>query len=92
MLGNAAVDFFGQRLQVFKKGLDEIVNFTTGGRERKRPAVKQRRAQKFLELGHLEADRRLLDAVGDVMNRFRDAAMPGHVIEQFQVVDVHRMQ
>jgi len=51
--------------------------------------VKQRRAQKFLELRHLGADRRLLDAVGDVVDCRHDAAVFGDVVEQFQMMDIH---
>ena len=51
--------------------------------------MKQRRAKKFLQLGNLGTDCRLLDAVGDVVHRRHDAAVPGDVIEQFKMMDVH---
>ena len=85
----AALQLIGDPLQIPKKGLDEFVQLGPGGRQFKRPALKQRRAQKFLQLGNLRAHRRLLDAIGNVPHRRHDAAVPGHVIKQFEVMDVH---
>ena len=68
---------------------DEFKKFFALRRQRKRPPVKQGRAEKFLELRDLGADRRLLDAVGNVPHRRHDAAMPGHVVKKFEMVNVH---
>jgi hypothetical protein len=37
----------------------------------------------------LRADRRLLDAVGDVAHRRHDPAVPGDEIKKFKMMDVH---
>ena len=50
----------------FEKKAGELVQFFSFRRQRKWPAVKQGHAEKFLELRDLGADRRLLDAVGNV--------------------------
>ena len=64
-------------------------SFSPSGGQRKRPPVKQGHAEKFLELRDLGADRRLLDAVGNISHRRHDAAVPGDVIKQFEVMNVH---
>ena len=68
---------------------DEFKKFFALRRQRKRPPVKQGRAKKFFKLRHLRAHRRLLDAVGNVPHRRHDAAVPGDVIKQFEVMNVH---
>jgi hypothetical protein len=54
--------------------------------------VKQGHAEKFLELRDLGTDRRLLDAVGNVPHRRHDAAVPGHVVKKFEMMNVHVRQ
>ena len=84
-----ALKFVGDFVEVGKKRLDELVKFPALRCQRKRPPLKQCHAKKFLELRHLRADRRLLDAVGNVPHRRHDAAVPGDVIKKFEVMNVH---
>ena len=48
-------------------------------------------AKEFFELDDLAADGGLLNAVGHVAHGFADAAVFGDVIEEFKVVNVHRI-
>jgi hypothetical protein len=84
-----ALKFVGDFVEVRKKRLDELVKFFAFCRERKRPPLKQCYTKKFFELRDLGADRRLLDAIGNVPHCRHDAAVPGDVIKQFEVMNVH---
>jgi hypothetical protein len=88
----AALQFAGHRVDTREKGFDEAVKLFPGRRQRKRAPVEKRRSQKFLQLAHLAAHRRLLDAVGNVPHRLADAPVPRDIIEKFQVVDVHTLK
>jgi len=48
-----------------------------------------RLAEGIFELENLAADAGLLDAVGHLPGRGADALVPGDVIEEFEMVDVH---
>src|SRR5437016_2745442 len=89
LLGRSAAQFVGQSFQPFKEWLDKTKQLFAGAGQGKRPAMEQRDTQGFFELNDLCADRRLLNAVGNVAHRLADASVPGDVIEQLQVVDVH---
>jgi hypothetical protein len=58
--------------------------------ESKGAAFEKLRAEIVFERAHLAADRRLLDAEGNVPHRRTNAAVAGDIIEQLQVVDVHQ--
>src|ERR1017187_5326402 len=85
----AALEFVRDLFEVGKKRFRERIKLFSFRRQRKRPPLKQRYAQKFLKLRHLRAHRRLLDAVGNVPHRRHNAAVPRDVIKQFEMVDVH---
>jgi hypothetical protein len=92
VLGDAAANFFGHRLEILKERLDELVEFFAGRRQGKGPPMEERHAQALLQLNDLPADGWLLDAIRHVAHRFADAAVPGYVIKQFEVVDVHAIE
>ena len=79
----------GDLVESGKEWLDEFEKFFALGRQRERPAMKQRHAEKFFQLRHLSAYRRLLDAVRNMAHRLRDAFMPRDIIEQFKVMNIH---
>ena len=54
------------------------------------PALEQRDSQIFFQLRHLSADCRLLNSVRDIAHGLANAPVPGHVIKEFQVMDVHK--
>ena len=85
----SAPQLFADRRDVVEEGLDESKEFLPRRRELEWPALKQRQPQIFLELDHLTAHRRLLNAVRHVAHGFADAPVPGHVVEQFKVMGVH---
>ena len=74
-----------------KKGWMKLVQLLAGRRQREGPPLEERHPQVFLQLRHLPAHRRLLNAVRDVAHRLGNAAVPGDVIKQLQMVDVHQM-
>src|SRR5882672_207291 len=51
--------------------------------------MEQGDAERFFKLNDLRADRRLLNAVWNVAHRLTNASVPGDVIEQLQMMDVH---
>src|SRR5262245_11663281 len=61
-----------------------------GRGEAQRGAFEELRAGVFLERAHLAADGGLLDAVRDVADGRADAAVFGDIVEQLEVVHVHR--
>ena len=85
----SALQFVRHLFEVRKKRLDESVQFFALRRQRERPPVKQDHAEKFFELRDLGTDRRLLDAVRNIPHRRHDAAVPGHVVKKFEMVNVH---
>ena len=87
--GLSALQFTRNFFKVRKKRPDEFKKFFTRRRQRKRPPVKQGYAEKFFELRDLGADRRLLDAVGNVPHRRHDAAVRGHAVKKFEMINVH---
>ena len=52
--------------------------------------MEQCRVEALLEQRNLRTDRRLLDAIGNFANGVADALVLGHIVEQFEVMDVHR--
>jgi hypothetical protein len=91
VLGDAAAEFFGHGSELVKKGFDEGVEFLARWGEREGSAVKEGNTEEFFELNDLAADGGLLDAVGHVADGFTDAAVFGNVVEEFEVVNVHRL-
>src|SRR6267378_3096951 len=89
LLSRATAQFFAERLQPLEKRANETEQFFARGCQMKRAALKERDAERFLELQDLRADRGLLDAVRDVPDRLADAFMPGDIEEQLQMMDVH---
>ena len=84
-----ALDFRRHFIQAGKERREERIKFFALRRQRERTPLKQRHAEVFLQLPDLRADRRLLDAVGNVPHRRHDAAVPGDVIKQFEMMDIH---
>src|SRR5439155_1552978 len=89
LLRPAPAQFVGQRFQPVKERLDETKEFFAAGGQREWAAIEQGHSQRFFQLNDLRADRRLLNAVRDVAHRLADATMPGNIIEQLQVMDIH---
>src|SRR5688500_6075013 len=75
--------------EILKKRLDESIELVTRRCHAKRTPLKQTYAEALFELKNLRAHRGLLNPVGHLTNGFRNATMPRHIIEQFEVVDVH---
>ena len=71
------------------RGSRGCVKVLAGGRECEGPALKQGDAEKFLQLNYLAADGGLLNAIGHAAHGLADAPMFGHVVEKFEVMDVH---
>ena len=78
------------RVEILEKWLHERVKLLPLGREAERAAVKQPRPEIQLQLADLAAHRGLLDAIGNVPHRPADPAVLGDVIEQLQVMNIHR--
>ena len=85
----AALQIRFDGFQFGEKRLDEVKKFPARRAEGKGTALKKGDAEVFLQLGDLAAHRRLLDAIRHVAHRLRNAAMPGRVIKQFQMMNVH---
>lgn len=86
----AALQLGFHHRELAEKRLDELVKLLARWRQRERAALEQRHAQVFFQPRELAADGGLLDAVGHVAGRLGDAAMPGDVVEEFEMVDVHK--
>jgi hypothetical protein len=54
--------------------------------------LKQGDTQVFLQPGNLAAYRRLLDSIGHVAHGFRNSPVSRDVIEQFEMMDIHRFK
>ena len=83
-----AVFHFGEAI---KERGNKIVKGLAFASELKRSALIKRDAEGVLELQNLRADGRLLDAVGHGPCGGADPAVPGDVVEEFKVMDVHPM-
>ena len=77
------VEFAEKRLDEFVKRLPRFCQF-------KWAAMEQYRVEALLKQRNLRTDRRLLDAIGNFANGVADALVLGHIVEQFEVMDVHR--
>src|SRR5947209_144879 len=75
--------------EVSEKRLNEMVKPLAARGQGKRPAVKQPLPKVRFQRQDLPAYRRLLDAIRHVPDRRADAAVPGHVIKQLEVMNVH---
>ena len=80
----------GDNINVLEERPDELEELRPRGREREWTPLKKLRAEGFLQLGDLPTDGRLLNAVGNVAHRCRDAAMFCNEVEQLQVMNVHK--
>src|SRR5258707_9981500 len=80
----------GDDVNVLKERPDELKEFRSRRRERKWPTLKELRAEGFLQFGDLSADGWLLNAVGNIAHRCRDAAVFGDEVEQLQMMNVHK--
>src|SRR5437868_8572544 len=89
MFGNSPPKSFSRRLKIVEKRGDELKQFFALRREREWPPLKERRAERLLQLNDLPAHGRLLNAVGHVAHSLADASMFADVIKQFEVMDVH---
>ena len=76
-------------LDTRKKRLDEVVKLFPRRSEGKGPSLEKLHPEVAFELGNLTAHRRLLNTVWHLADGFGDAFMFGHIIEEFEVVDVH---
>src|SRR5262245_36007352 len=89
MLRNPAAQLVGHGIDVVKERSNEGVKVLSCRRERERPPLKQGHAQEFLQLKDLPAHRWLLNPIRHVPHRLADTAVPGDIIEQLQVMNVH---
>jgi hypothetical protein len=88
-VAGSAAKFSGDRIEIFEEWLNETIKPLPGGREAEWAALKQRDAERIFELKNLRADGGLLDAVRNATNGFADAAGFGHVVVEFEVMDIH---
>jgi hypothetical protein len=79
----------GDGLEVIKERSDELIKIFALRGELKGATGEERGPEEFLKLNDLPAHGRLLDAVRHVAHGFADAAELCHVIEQFEVMNVH---
>ena len=89
VMGGAVLKFLGHPLEVAEERFDELVQLLASLAQDERTPLKKLHAQKVLKRDDLSADRRLLDAVGDVANGFRNALVPRDVVKQLQVMNIH---
>src|SRR5204862_498744 len=87
---DAAAEFFGEIGEAGEERFDEGVEDLAGVGETERAAMEEGGAEGILQLENLGADGRLLDAVGNAAGGGADSAMFGDVIEEFQMMYVHR--
>ena len=73
---------------VTEKWIYELEQFTTGWRQRERPALKKFYPEIAFQLKNLAAHRRLLNAVRHLPHGFTDAAVFRDVIEKLEVMNV----
>ena len=86
----ARAQFIRERAEIFEKRLDVREQLFARGREPKRAALEKFRPRVLLELAHLSAHRRLLDAIGNLSDGRTNTAVLRDVVEQLEMVDVHR--
>src|ERR1044071_4670621 len=75
----AALQFRRNRIKIRKERLNESEQFFSFRRQSKRPALKESDPKEFLQLRHLSAHCRLLDAIGNVSHRFHDSPITSDV-------------
>src|SRR5437867_11735726 len=84
-----ALQLARHRVEVREKRLDEPKELLAGGRQLEWPPLKQRHPKILFQLPDLSAHRGLLNAVRNIAHRLRYSPMPRHVIEQFQMMNIH---
>lgn len=72
-----------------EEGLRELIELDAFGGETERLPIKKLCAQVLLKSDNLAAQRRLLDAIGHVLDRFADPAVASHIVEELEVMEVH---
>jgi hypothetical protein len=70
----------------------KLEKFPPGRGEGKGAPLKQGDSPVFLQPGDLAAYRRLLDSIGHVAHGFRNPPVPRDLIEQFEMMDIHRFK
>ena len=83
------LESFADNINVLEERPDELEKLCACRREREWTPLKKLRAEGFLQLGDLPTDGWLLNAVGNVAHRCRDAAMFCNEVEQLQMMNVH---
>lgn len=86
----AVAEAGGDGIGVVEERPGEIVEFLAFGSEAEGLSVEEFGAEVLFELEHLAADGGLLNAVGDVAHGATDASMFRNVVEEFEVMEVHR--
>jgi len=79
---------FADLLDAAEERGDEIKKQHAFAGKLERTPDEKRHPEGILKLQNLGADRRLLYAVGDLTRRGAYSAIPRHIVEQFQMVDV----
>src|SRR5262245_33128311 len=87
--GPASLQLRRHGLKIGKEWLNETEQFFALVSESKWPALKQRDAQELFQLRHLSADCGLLDSIRNISHCLHDSSVAGHVIKQFEVMNVH---
>lgn len=83
------LQFQRQVIQPGEKWLHVGIELIARGRQPERTPLKQAHAQLLFQLSDLAAHRRLLDPVRHLAHGRADPAVLGHIVEQFEVMDVH---
>jgi len=73
-----------------KERFDEFEQFAAGRSERERSPLEKGQSKILLELQDLSAHGRLLNSVRHPTDGFADTTVQGHVIEKFEMMNVHR--
>jgi hypothetical protein len=87
---DTACDTSAQIGKTGEEGLDVVIEDLALARELKGAAVEQSDAQAGFQLQDLRADGGLLNAIGNVACGSADTMVFGHVVEQFQMMNIHR--
>jgi hypothetical protein len=77
---------FGQSAEEW---LDEAKQFLTGFCQSEWTPLKEGHSQFLLEAQHLRANRGLLNAVGHLPRCGAHSPMPGHIVQELEMMDVH---
>ena len=90
-IGAAAAELFLDAFELLKERPDKSEELLAGRRQLEGASLEEGYPQVLFQLNDLTAHGRLLDAIRHVAHALADPAVAGHMIKQFQVMNIHEL-